>query len=373
MATISVSNIDVGVCVHSGTYGVAADLTTASGAGILRLTSLSYDATDESYQPDLTGFNNNKSRIEKLTRAVSVDMSMEMSYNDNWAMILNAICGTATSGVEQTAGQGDYKHTLTLEDESAVNLTMAYLAGDDSSVIEFPTLTVTDVTLNFVNGQVATMDVSALASDIKKDADAVNDETVLAGLTTPSFKAMIVGGGNCANHYFRAAAHSTVTALDSDDDIEITSATLTISRPYDPYYVLRGCDSLRIKQPIQIGLNNATLEIGLGAVDLTEIDSLDVWDSFATWMSELNLEGNQIGTGDNETFNLKCPAMLPGASAPVIGFGSINERIQPTITFDLVTAAEVGQAANMVAAGTDSYFSIELTNRTEGNLGSATD
>lgn len=371
---ITVSNIDIGVCVHSGTYGVAADMTTTSGACLIHASSLSYSVSDNNFDPRDVGFGNNKSRVEKLERTADVTLACDISYNGAWALPLAAFLGATASGVEQNVGEGDYLHSLRFEEESTIGLTMSYLAGVDDEVVEFPTLTVVGVEIAMENANVGTITFTMIASDIKKNADAVNSATDLATLSYPTYRAVVVGGGGqCANHYFRIADHSTVTPLDSDDDLPILSYAISMSRPEERSYGLRGCDSLRTMEPQQLGLNQASLTFTF-RVDPDTFDPLEKWDAGTQAMSELLLTSpDQIGSGDYSAIKIQAPGMLPGSDAPVIGFGSNNEVMVLTVTYELVTAEESGAASGMTVPSDDSYLAFLLTTNVAGTYGSATD
>ena len=372
--TITVSNVDIGVCVHSGTYGTAADMLTTSGAALIHASSLTYTVSDNNFQPRDVGFSNQISRVEKLERTVDVTMSCDISYNGAWAIPLAAFLGSTTaSGVEQTVSGGDYKHVLRYEAESTIGLTMAYLAIEDDKVIEFPTLTVTDVEISMDNANVGTVTFTMIGSDLKINADAVNSASDLDSLSYPTYRAAVLGGGGqCANHYFRLADHSTGTPLDADDELEIINYTLSMSRPYQRIFTLKGCDSLKTAQPLQIGLNQASMAFTLGSVDSDTFDSIAKWNAGTQAMSELLLTSpDQIDSGEYASIKVQCPGMLPASEAPVLGFGSNAELVQPVVSYQLITAEESGAAAGMTDPSNDSYLAFVLIDDVVDNYGSS--
>jgi len=373
--TISVSNVDIGVCVHSGTYGVAADMLTTSGAALIHASSLTYTISDNNFQPRDVGFSNQISRVEKLERTADVTLVCDISYAGAWAIPLAAFLGSTQSGVEQNVGEGDYLHALRYEAESLIGVTMAYLAIEDDKVIEFPTLTISDVEISMDNANVGTITFTMIASDIKVSADAVNSSVDLATLSYPSYRASVLGGGaQCALHYLRIADHSPSVPLDSDDDLEIIQYTLSMSRPYQRIFTLKGCDSLKTAQPLQIGLNQASIAFTLGSVDSDTFDSIKKWNDFAQAMSELLLTSpDQVGAGDQMSIKIQAPGMLPASEAPILGFGSNAELVQPVVSYQLVTAEESTAAAGMTDPAADSYLAIILTDDVSGTYGSATD
>jgi hypothetical protein len=367
---ISVSNIKVGICTHSGTYGTAANMSTTAGAVSARLSSLTYDATDNDIVPEVVGQASQASTIEKTSRAVNVSMSFDLGYNEAAIGICTAaLLGTVNaSGVVATVGQGDYVHSMALEGDSNRDITISFLKHADDEVIEFPTVTLTDMTVTADNVGRSTVTFNGIASNIVNDADAVNDATIVNALPLSSnYRLAVLGqGANCATHYFRLADRSTSVPLDSGDDMAITNFTATITRPLDPFYTLTACSSKNTKRPKQVGLIEGTLEVTLGEVDSAVYDALDKWDNAADLMAEVNIDGVDIGTGNPAGFKFQFPHLKPAAAAPALGFDSVSTLVQPTISFRLLTNGDISDAsAGMTVPDDDSMIAVIITDVNE--------
>jgi len=357
MATITANEVDVGIGVCS-TWDTAADLTAISGARLIHANQISVTATDEQFQPRSIGWGNQITTVEKTINQTQVTLVCDISYNGSWQIPFVSFLGDATaSGVVQTSGQSDYQHTASMQDSSTIYNTISFKTESDT-VVELPSVVWTSVTIESPSANVGTVTFQGVASRLEIDENATNSAADLDTLSYPTYHAAVLGGGDCANHYFRIDERSTVSALSSADDLEILNFQINMTRPLQNRFVLRGCDTRYTQAPKQLGLTQGQLVFQLSEINKADFDSIKKWYDATSAMVEIQMVGDQINSGEYETFKFQLPSLLPAATAPDMGVPSNNTLLQPIVTYQMLkpSAASAGMAGILSYIG---YTSID--------------
>lgn len=245
-----------------------------------------------------------KQMIDTATRGnfkPSIDLTMDARYRDCMAFILAQFMGTSGAPVEQTGGQGDYKHTITFN--TTMNAKYGTLAYESASatVIEYPTTACQSIRfalddapgiLEFGASLIANtaLITGTTNSNASMAAATLVDSEVIAYAFEDTFRMNAASGG----------------AVGGGDQYNITSFELNLERPQEIMGEIKG--SSGNSDPIASGLFAGTLTLG--------VKSLEDHAKFTEWSAEtpqkcsLNIQGTQIGTGVNKAITINIPRML---------------------------------------------------------------
>jgi hypothetical protein len=162
-----------------------------------------------------------------------------------------------------------------------------------------------------------------------------NDYSTINGLTYETYEAAPLGGTDA---YFRMNAQSGA-GLSSSDDKEIVSYKLSVNRPVERDFVLRGANTKYTKEPKQNGPTVATFELNLPYFDTSAVDVFSLWSLGTLQKAELFFNGTQIGSGTKRSYEYQLPSIKAvewptGADAP-----NNNSRMRPKLTFDILQAS----------------------------------
>lgn len=265
-------------------------------------------------------------------RNVSVNMSSDLTFGGQWIQLLAGLMGTATaSPAEVNAGQGDYLHNLDIDAVSAPKFfSIAYDAETDV-VRSVPSFMPTQITIaGNVNGM-GTVSVSGIGNKSLKSS-ATNTTAVLNALShTTVYEAGVFNGTNL---YIR---NDTVAnaPLTSADNLPIESFSLTINKPVEAYFGMRGALTEETYAPVLSGLVTGSLQCTLAYLDDSVMDWFAHYDAKTRMMAEIFLDGAIIGAGANRSLKFQMPRLKPVTSG---GEGIEGTKPKPTITFQMEVA-----------------------------------
>lgn len=287
------------------TWGTADDLT-AGTAEAFRYRSISWN---DSFQfLDVKNTSNTNIDQHKLALTSQFQTVHELEYHSCVLKMIALFFGTSTaSPSEQNVGEGDYLHQIDVANSIRGKFgTIAYCVEDDQ-VIERPSCKPSALTLLFEANQpvVATIDWVADRYLYSGSDTPANTQAEVAALTAATTEEAVVGGSGL---YLRVNAESG-GALSSSDDHEVVRATFRLERGYQNKYVFQGANTPYIVEPYESTAWASTLDVEYAHVDDADHDPLgDVTDQTAR-KAELQITGNQIGSGDNATLKLMLPSM----------------------------------------------------------------
>lgn len=336
MAWISTNEVDIGMKAGA-TWDTAADMTSGS-AGLLHASTLSVQGAFDEFSPRDIGFDNFRTKMTKLGFNLNMSITCDMTYNGLWVQLLAAFMGTTTaSPAETTVGEGDYAHNIDLASSNTGKfVTLAFKVEDDYA-LEIPSFKVTSVSITQPTNGVGQITFNGIGSRIVDNASVTNSIADINALSYPTYEECVLGN---TNHYLRIDTYSTVSSLTNSDDKKILSYTLSLSRPLNPRFALRGADSKYTIEPLQLGVTTGTLAFQMAEIDNSQIDGIVEWLAATKKMAEIFIDGTQIGAGVNRSFKFQMPYMeLAGAMPTGYDVPSNNALMQPTFTYNLLAAS----------------------------------
>ena len=334
MATISVNEVDI--CIDkAATWGTAVDLTTAGR--LIHASNWSVTGAFDEFSQNDIGFDNFRTEVERLGFNLDVSMTCDLSYHGQWLMILASIMGTSTaSPAETTGGQGDYLHVIDLASNNKGKFMTAAWSVEDDYVLEIPSIKWHTFTIESNANGVGTFSAQGIGDRLVDNASASNTYAEITAETYPTYQACVLGG---TNHYMRFDDYSTTTALTNADDKNILNYKLTIARPMQKRFTLRGANSPYSLEPLQLNKTTGEFQFQMSEIDNAQIDGIVDWLAQQKVMSELFFDGAQIGTGVNTSIKIQLPYMEHKGTMPT-GYDvpSSNTLMQPTFMFNLLKA-----------------------------------
>lgn len=257
----------------------------------------------------------------------TIGLSMDAGYRNNMDVLLAQLFGTSGAPSEQTAGQADYLHTITFN--STLNAKYVTFAHETASatVYEYPSAAVRSFTISLDDAPgILNFDAELLANNVVLTSPTNNNAAIQAATFTETNVERIQYS---FDDTFRLNA-STGGALSGSDQLNITSYSLTLTRPQEIIGEIKG--SVGNGQPRSEGLFEGTLTLGLK--ELTDHTFQTYWSAGTGLKCALNIQGTQIGSGVNKAITINIPKMqlVTEPQYPIT-----SEGVNPvTLTFKLL-------------------------------------
>lgn len=333
------ANIGIALSQTTDTYG-----TAEAVAEKLVVESISWNENVNKLQS--AGVGSGGKFSDNMARgfiAGTLSISGIVGYNNGFPLIAAQFLGTAGTPAEQNASQADYLHQILFH--STVNRTFLTIAIESSSttVIEFPSVTVNSLTITGTPGGYLTYTAECNFDQLVDTSPTNNNAAIQAVSQTDSELCV------CAfDEVFNMNAQSG--GAFSSNELAITSYELAMSLPqtFKPEIKASAGNSKPTADDKAVG----TLTIGLKEhADNTYETAAQ---AATEYKSSLNIQGTQIGSGDNKTMEINIPRMIL-IDTPDFGLSSPGNNPQ-TLVFDVLEAAS--NPTGM--ADTTPYF--EVTN-----------
>jgi|688.fasta_scaffold73921_2 hypothetical protein len=254
----------------------------------------------------------------------TVSLTMDLGFRNNADTILAQFFGTAAAPTQQTAGQGDYLHSLQFN----TTLNSKYLTiareSSTSTVIEYPSCATRSVTIRTTQ----IPGYMELAAELVANTIALSSVTnTNATLATTNITDPTIATASFSDDFWIDTQASA--ALASADQLNITSYELSLTRPQILPTEIKG--SAGNGAPIADGLFEGTLTVTLA--QNANHTWLTAWNAETVYKSRLQVESTQIGTGLNRQYNIYLPGMVL-IQKPEINLA--NDGANPvTLTFKL--------------------------------------
>ncbi len=361
---LSTGESKIGIC-GGATWGTAADIATASSADAFGLVHgrVALSTARGEFRTNDVGFSNKLEEIVKLEQTIDVTFTCDLSYHGNYLGIMAYVMNNIGNASETTSSQGDYSHEMKLSDSNNSRFfTMAFLAGEDDNAIEIPSVKFHSFTINHdVNG-VGTFTAQGIADDVVIQAD--TPQNTVAEFSSfpdyPTYQPCVLGG---SSHYFRQNANSG-GALSGSEDMEILGYTLSVSRPLEREFTLRGASTPYTAEPKQLGYTIGSLEVRYARVEDSVIDILNTWDDETKQKMEIFFDGDQINSGVNTSLKLQFPyAEIAGAMPGGFDLPNNNTRMRPVVSYNLLKAS----SAPSGMTGVTDYLAVTTINERSAN------
>lgn len=278
------------------TWGTA----VAAGVGNGLAAKIASGLNPTVYQPLQIGTGNAFTPKQTIgAKKPQVTLTGDMGYHNNFDLILAAFMGTEAVGAEITTGQGDYKHTITLNTtRNTVYLSYGY-QDTDSTAVEVPTAVVQSLTLKTTNIP-GILEWTAVLYGNDIITGATNTFTTLNSVTVPDTEVI-----DCDYVDLWEINSQSGIALASTDAQAITSWELQLTQPMSFVDEIKGSSGLNV--PRIDNLANAKLTLGLK--DNVDQTWFTAFRNSTTYKAKLALSGTQIGTGSNKSFNAFFPSL----------------------------------------------------------------
>ena len=256
--------------------------------------------------------------------------------------------GMGSASARQIAAATAYTHTLDFIDSlDGLFGTVAIDKGPE--VWEFPGAKVIGFSISGEAGQPVTFEVTTRCDALNRNtASGANNNTTIAGVTYRS-KALRVLSRHLT---FRLNAQSGSALASPADDLQITSFTLSVTRPHSADHV---AGRQGIVEPTEDGMPAVTLEFALP--EYTDAAQLDRVVNHTALKADLTFDsGVDAGSGNNYTATVSLPQLiLTGGDAAVSGPGKIGHSVSGR--------CEEAQTAPSGMTGITKPFRIAVTNR----------
>jgi hypothetical protein len=227
-------------------------------------------------------------------------LTMDAGFRNSMDVIMAQLFGTSGAPTQVTVGQGDYRHTLTVNSSANAKwLTFAYETAS-ATVVECPSCAVRSLTLSTqkVPGY---LDFSAelLANQVLLTGTTNTNASIQAATITDT---ELVAADPEDEFWLNTASGA---ALSTSDRVKVTSYSLTLSRPQEHMGEIKGAAGN--SEPVETGLMEGELTLTLK--DNQDHTFFTHWNSETILKSKLNLQGSQIGSGTNRSVSIYIPCM----------------------------------------------------------------
>lgn len=329
----STSEINCGI-KKATTWGTEVQVT-GSGAVALLPSSLQLNDSFADFLPRDIGQGNFRTSQARLQEDCSFSMSFDTTYASNGCLALLAgFLGTESSPTETTVSQADYTCNMDFASSVYGNFWSLAYSIETDRVRAIPAFKVVSVTYSHaVNG------AGAWTFQCMADRSIVSSTTTvgnLQGLTTYTYETATLGG---TNHYARMNTASGA-ALSGSNDFTGIGWTLTMTRPHQPLFGLRGANTKYTLEPRQNGPIDVTLKVDFTEVDDATLDMLGQWTNATTLKAEFFYDGSQIGSGINRSMKIQFPKLQATGQGPTgHDWANNNSIMQPSLTYRALKAS----------------------------------
>lgn len=344
MAVISRENVVAAIKIGA-VWGT--EVVVSSGI-FLRCSKISVSDSYGDYVPRDIGTAGKYTTQTRLEQKVDVTIECDMTYGQGWIALLASLMGTESTPAEQTVGQGDYLSNIDLADTSSLFWSLAFNIETDR-VMSIPSLMVQSVTIPFAPNSGSTVSFQCIA-----DTRIISVTSTVANInaaTAYNYEAATLGG---TNHYVRVNAAGGA-GLAAGDNKTVLSGSMTLSRPLERLYGVRGASTRYTMQPFQSGMIDARLRLKFSELDDA---TYDIWGDYLSQVqrkAEVMIDGSIIGSTINRSLKFQMPLLISMPQAPSEhDLQSIQGRNQPEIEYRMFKAA----AAPTGMAGVTDYLRV---------------
>ena len=305
-----------------GTTGTAYGTAVAGGAGDRVRAKVTNNITTKELVKNVIGSGlTMQDDIIKGRVTPAFNLEMDLTYGGGSDVAAAQFFGAVAAPAEQTVGEGDYLHTMTLNPEAnVVYLTFASEKTSDK-VAEFPSCAVKSISTSFGEAsEIVKFTAELLGNDYKFNS-VINTTATIAASTEADTECAVVKFEDSfwINAYGDAA-------LDSGDQFDIMSYNRTLTRPQDFSGLVRGAAGN--PEPTVDDLITGTIDITLES--LNDLTYMTAWEVGTFFKCLLNIEGSQIGAGVKKAWDEYTPYMklvqIPKHDTTDSGFNSVTMK-----------------------------------------------
>lgn len=321
--------------VTNAIYKIGSTFGTAvsGGAGNKLKAEITPNFNAEMLKPRQMG--SGVSMIQTATRGnfkPTVKLGMDAGYRNCMDNIAAQFFGTAGVPSEQTASQGDYKHTLTFN--SSLNAKWGTLAFDlaTANVMEFPSCATRSLTWTLSDAPGILNFEAELLANTALTTGTTNTNGSMASATATDVEVIAFA----SDDQFRLNTNAG-SALAGGDQYNITDWTLNLVRPQEIVGEIRGAAGNGA--PIATDLFAGTLSVKVK--ELADNAFYTYWSNETALKCSLNIQGTQIGSGLNKQVTFYIPKMYlqqepqysvtsPGVNGVTMNFIIVGATANPS-------------------------------------------
>ena len=233
----------------------------------------------------------------------TVSLTADLGYRNNCDVLLAQFMGTSAAPAEQNVGEGDYLHVVTFN--TALNAKYVTLAFESTSAttMEFPTCAVQSIGIA-TTGVPGYLDFTAeLLANTVELSSSTNTNATLANCTFTEGVPELVAV-DLVDKY--QTNDESGAAVSTGDQYNITGFNLALNRPQEIIPEIKG--SAGNSAPISTELFDGTLSVDVK--ELSDHAYYTIWSAETARKALIQIEGTQIGAGDNKSFSIYIPRML---------------------------------------------------------------
>lgn len=329
MSSITTNEAKVGA-VKATTFGTAVAVTD-----LMEHVSLS---VTKGSQELISNNNVNSNFIKSIKRGVEqVDATIagQANFGGGWHKLMYMLMGATTaSPAEVTATEGDYLHNIDFTNAHDLFATMAFHIEDDVAA-ELPGFKYSSATFRgSANGPIE-FSIAGMADRLVLGG--TNTVSTLNGLSANQNEEILKMGGD--NDYIRMNSQSG-SALSSSDDLCVSEFEITITRPIERRFCLRGANTRFTQEPKLTGKSTVIVRLTLNEIDDGTIDLHSIVENATEQKAEFYFAGATINSGTATSDKFQFPRLFP---QQVLGYEISGPSVyqQPTI---ILTAEEANAA-----------------------------
>lgn len=341
MASISGSNASAAIQIAT-TWGTA----VAAGVGDKLIGEIAFSANGTILESRAVGSGAYmRSEFTRGAYLPTATFTGDLGFRNNCDKIIAAFMGTSGAPAEQNVGESDYLHTITFN--SVLNAKYLSLAFTDtaSTSQEIPTAAVRSIGIKStsVPGYV---DFTAefLGNSIVFPGSTNSYAVVVAATQTDS--ELVAADFSDA---FRTNAQASGTLV-GGSLYSVTGFDFSMTRPQDIIPEIKG--SAGLSAPVSSGVAEGSFNVTVK--ELADQAYYTIWNAETAQKASIDIQGTQIGAGDNKTFIIQLPRLLlvqePQYSLSSDGINTLG------LNFNIAVAA-----ANPTGM-TSTYPYFEITN-----------
>lgn len=354
MASLLGTGTSIGIALSQAadTYGVAEAVTE-------QLVVESIDWNENATKLQSAGIGSGgifSDNMERGLTAGTINISGLVGYNNGFPLILAQMLGTSGAPVEQNVGEADYLHTVTYANAINANFLTIAIESSSTTVIEFPSVTIDSLTITATPGGFMSYTATGYFDELIDSSPTNNNAAI---------QAVSLGDSELVNvelqEEFLLNLNAGGALASPGDRVCITSLDLSMSRPQG--FVAEICGTSGNTVPVASDKATGTLTVGLkDHADNTYETAAITGGAAAQFKGSLDVQGTQIGAGDNKTMKFLLPLLVlidtpgfglssPGQNPSTLVFDIVEDDANPTGLSDTTPYAEItnGRTTAMIS------------------------
>lgn len=277
--------------------------------------------------------------------AVSGSLTMKAGYNNGFTRLLAAFMG-ASAGSEQNAGQSDYLHVITSDPVIAKHWITLAIESSSTTVLEFPSMAITGLTLNFTPMDYIEATFDFIADRLVTTSPTNNNSAVGATAITDSEVALFQDADELLIN-----AQGGAGLASPGDRLVTTGVIFTMQKNLEFITEAKGSAG----NGIPVFSDKATAQLSVSLKSNADNTYWLAAQNATEYKASTKAEGTQIGTGDNKKIEILIPRMMlietpdmsfssPGTMPVTLNFECLEAASNPTGMSDTTPYFEVTNA-----------------------------